>query len=380
MPTTSTSLTTMPGVTLASLTPARLRALLESQQYPSMSVLMPTHRRAPHNSLDRGTYSGLVDSLSAQLAAHGLKHDRRRLVEPLRSLEYDPEFWQATREGLAVYAREGQAEVFCVRSPLPLRAVLGHRFCTLPLIPLVSFLEHFDVLALTSRVARIYSGTLDSLEPFDLPRSLHSSTGGRAELHRVDIVEEETREPHRVRMSHGFDRQRHGGFRSKQEDIDADTERFFREVDREVFEQVSRQTHRPLFLVALGEHAAVFRHLSKNPFLQEWVARDPLRLHASDLANVVEPLVRQDRQQRMERLLQAYAKAVVEHRASSDLAEVSEMARAGRVKVLLVEAGRAETGVLEQTTQDVVRHGGDVIALPPPLMPNSSGLAAICRY
>lgn len=367
------------GIRLQQLSRASLRTLIDSPQPPCLSLLMPTHRRPPDNAVDRGTYSGLVDALCDQLAAHGRNHTRHRLTAPLRALEYDPDFWQNTLDGLAVFACDGKADVFRVGKPLAERAVLSDRFCTLPLIPLVSSIEPFDLLALTSRTARIYSGTLDNLEPATLGRTLHGSPRTPGELHRIDIIDEETREPHRVRSSSGVHRWRHGGFHSRQEDIDADTERFFREVDREIFEQVSRQSHHPLFVVALGEHAAVFRHLSKNPFLQCSFARDPSQLGPVELARVVEPLVTTARQQRVEGLLQLYARALKDHRGSGDPAEIQGMAAAGRVAVLLVEAGQ-DSDLAETITRDVLLQGGDVIALPGILMPNETGLAAIGRY
>lgn len=408
MATTATTPLTTSGIRLRDLSLENLRAFIEPPQFPCLSLVMPTHRRPPANAVDRGTYSGLVDALYDQLTARGYRQDRHRLTAPLRALEYDPDFWQNTLDGLAVFARDGQADVFRVNATLPQRAVLADRFCTLPLIPLVSSVEQFDLLALTSRTARIFSGSVDSLEPVDLQHTLHGSPHSPSELRRIDIIDEETQEPHRVRSSSGVDHWRHGGFHTKREDIDADTERFFREVDREILEQISQQTHRPLFLVALGEHAAVFRHLSKNPFLQSSCAHDPARLGPVDLAHLVEPLVASARQHRIDGLLQSYAKALEHDQGSGDPAEIAKMAAAGRVAMLLIEEGRSETGVFhdqrgeiawsprtppmtqqqaapatdlfEAICQEVMLRGGDVITLPRVLMPNENGLAAICRY
>src|SRR5690606_28709229 len=51
------------------------------------------------------------------------------------------------------------------------------------------------------------------------------------------------------------------------DEIDDDTVRFFRVVDRAILEQHSRRSQLPLLLAALPEHQAAFRQVSHNPYL-----------------------------------------------------------------------------------------------------------------
>jgi hypothetical protein len=275
------------------------------------------------------------------------------------------------------------------------------------LLSLATSIDRFDLLALTSRTARIATGTTETLEPVELSPTLHGSPKTIGELRRIDIIDEEQHEPHRVRASYGTDRTVHGGFRGRHDDVDADTERFFREIDRVVFEQVSQADRRPLFLIALGEHAAVFRHLSKNPFLQKSIPRDPTQLTPSELAHLVRPFLVEAQRQRVERLIVAYAKAIEHDRGSADPADIARMAVAGRVATLLVEESRFEPGCFDATTgaigwgecsgerlasssrnvpdligriaEEVLLHGGEMVTLPRIAMPNENGLAAIYR-
>lgn len=304
-----------------------------------------------------------------------------------------------------MFAQDGEAVLFRVASSLPQRVAMDERFCILPLIPLATAVERFDLLALTGRTARIYTGAPEELMPVDLGPALQGSSDVVGELRRADVIDEDTLEPHRVRASSGVARALHGGFRSRQEDVDADTERFFREVDHTILDHVSHADRRPLFVVALGEHAAVFRHLSKNPFLEGTIPRDPSRLTAMELSRLVQPLLAEARQQRAERLVVSYAKSLEKGLASGDPAEIARMAVAGRVGTLLVEAGRAEAGCFNPATGEigwngctgtdvlakhtdlftaiseaVLLHDGDVITLPRILMPNENGMAAIARF
>ena len=58
----------------------------------------------------------------------------------------------------------------------------------------------------------------------------------------------------------------HGG---KKPEIDKDTEKFFRYVDRFVLENYSKSSKLPLILVSLKEYHALFKHISHNPYLLE---------------------------------------------------------------------------------------------------------------
>jgi hypothetical protein len=205
----------------------------------------------------------------------------------------------------------------------------------------------------------------------------------------------------------------HGGFRSKQDDIDSDTEIFFRHVDELVQQNVSRRTELPLVLVALPELAAVFRGLSKNRMLlDDCVPHDPHLLSEDDLAARVTPIFDAARRRRIAHAVQLFEQARDRGLASSDLSDVARAAVAGKVATLLIEADRFETGRLDRRTgaieiggghprdlsrtgdepavqsedlygavaEEVLLHGGGILSLDRKAMPTASGIAAIYRY
>ena len=59
----------------------------------------------------------------------------------------------------------------------------------------------------------------------------------------------------------------HHGYGSKQDEIDADAQRFFRVLDRAVLEHHSEPSRLPLILAALPENQSLFRQVSHNPSL-----------------------------------------------------------------------------------------------------------------
>jgi hypothetical protein len=395
------------------LTADAVRSLLEPHAAPCLSLYLPTHRNVPDNRVDRPAYRHLVEALGLALSVSKPRDEIERLLGPFRMLADDVAFWEHTHDGLAVFGSDGRAQGFLLKRPVTPLALVSRRFHTMPLVKAVMACDRFDVLALTSRSARVFEGTAwhdphgssaDVLDPVPLV-----PLPGRpvaTELGRGDVIDEETFQPHRVQ--HGMGPAGlgtggvvHGGFGAKRDDVDADTEIFLRHVDDRVHEQVSRRTGLPLVLVAQARLAAMFRGLTKNDLLiDEAVAKDPhlmfRRAHAARLA----------------REIAAFAHARDRGLAATDLADIARAAVAGQVATLLVEADRFETGRLDRDTgaiefdgqvpmdlsrtgdraavrgddlfgalaETVLLHGGTILTLARNDMPAESGVAAVYRY
>jgi hypothetical protein len=413
------------AVQIEALTPEAVRSLLDPPEPPCLSVYLPTHRVGPDSTTDRPAFTHLVEALEIRLAALRSRDVIERLVRPLRLLVDDVAWWRRTQDGLAVLAAGGRARVFLLQRPVLPIAVARPRFHVMPLIRAVTGLERFHVLAVTSRTARVWSGCVwhdpqgDVAERLD-PVSLVTEPGSDAvaEVTRGDAVTAEAVEPHRVKhgmgpAGRGGTAFVHGGFGSRHDDADRDTEIFLRRVSELVGEQVPRRSGLPLVLVAAARLAAVYRGLAADPrLLDEGVDRDPHLLSSADLAAAVVPVFTRARDARVAAEVATFEQARGRGRGGDDLAAVARAAVAGRVATLLVEADRLETGRFDHRTgaveldgravgdlsrtgdepamdrddvfgavaETVFAKGGAVITLPRAAMPTASGVAAVYRY
>jgi hypothetical protein len=414
----------------ASIAPISLetvRSLLEPQPAPCLSLYMPTHRTVPDNLVDQPTYRHLLDVLAMGLSASQPSREIDRLLEPLHAIEDNARFWQHTRDGLAVLAADGMARIFLLPMPVKPLALVTSRFHTMPLVRIAASVERFNVLTLTSRAAHVYEGQVTEGRAAGGPAGrvypvpLHGIAGTEAaqgELDRGAVIDEEIFQPHRVQRGmgpggRGFTSVIHGGAGSKQDDVDADTEIFFRHVDEVIHERVSKHSGLPLVLVALPRLAAVFRGLSKNRLLLDaYVDRDAHLLPEEALAPLVAPIFAAARDKRIGRELHLFEQARDHGLGSDDLSDIARAAVAGRVATLLIEKDRFETGRLDRQTgaivtdgeaagdlsrsgdrpalrqedlfgavaETVLLHGGGILALDRIAMPTESGVAAVFRY
>jgi len=401
-----------------------LRRLLGPQPTPCLSLYLPTHRRPPDNTVDLPAFRHLVAALEMALSAEHAPDAIARLLHPFHELESSREFWQHCRDGLAVLAADGQAQVFLLQRPVKPLALVTSRFHTMPLLRIAASIERFNLLALTSHTAHVYEGlTTDAgVEQLD-PVPLHDPGPGGAcavgmDVTRGEAVDQETFQPHRVQRGMGPSGLAagsivHGGAGSKQDDIDADTEIFLRYVDEVVHERVTKHSGLPLVLIALPRLASLFRSVSKNRrLLDDGIAKDVHLLPPDALPALVAPLFATARADRIARHVHTFEQARPRDLGSGDLSDIARAAVAGRVATLLIEKDRFEPGWLDPNSgaiaadgevpadlsrsgdlpavrtadlfgslaETVLLHGGGVVALDRNAMPTESGVAAIYRY
>ena len=401
-----------------------VRRLLGPHPSPCLSLYLPTHRRVPDNTVDVPAFRHLVEALERAVLDTRTRDESDRLLHPFRQLEGDRAFWQHTRDGLAVLAADGRAQVFLLQRPVRPLALATSRFHTMPLLQIAASIDRFNLLTLTSRDARVYEGVateagVQQLDPVPLHDPSTGDTGGGGmDITRAEAIDEETFQPHRVQRGMGpsglgFGSIVHGGAGSRQDDIDADTEIFLRHVDEVVHERVTKHSGLPLVLVALPRLATVFRGLSKNRLLlDDGVPHDVHLLPTGELPRLVAPLFAAARAARIARDVHTFMQARPRDLGSGDLSDIARAAVAGRVGTLLIEKDRYEPGWLDPATgaiandggipsdlsrsgdqpairandlfgtvaETVLLHGGGVVALERNEMPTESGVAAIYRY
>jgi hypothetical protein len=371
--------------------------LLDAHEAPCLSLYQPTHRHRPENQQDSIRFKNLLKLMEASLRQMYPAREAHPHLAPFRTLAGDGSFWNHTLDGLAVLGAPGFFRAYRLQRAVPELAVVAESFHLKPLLRVLQSSDRYQVLGLSRSHIRLYAGNrdvLDEVEPDPrVPRTLGEALG------------EELTEPHHTVASYGTGARgpaMHHGHGSRKEEIDVDTERFFRAVDRAVLERHSRPSGLPLILAALSEHHALFRRVSRNPFLTS----DGIDVHPDTLPpealrarawRVIEPRYLG----RLGALVEEFASAKPRGLAGDDLAQVAEAAVAGRIATLLVAAdcqlpgrldgatgriarddlGRPEVDdLLDDLAELTLKRGGGVVVVPGERMPTATGLAAIYRF
>ncbi|MDP2729356.1 MAG: hypothetical protein Q8O55_02595 [Dehalococcoidales bacterium] len=372
--------------------------LVADHQPPCLSLYQPTHRSHPDNKQDPIRFRNLVKELETSLRQKYPDIETRLFLEPFEALAKDHEFWNHTLDGLAVLGGSGLFQVFQLQRPVAELAVVADSFHTKPLRRFLQSVDRYQVLGLSLNKIQLFEGNRDAIDEIDLapgvPRTIEEALGDQLTEPQLNIHSSGGVGQANTSMQHG-----QGG---KKDEVDIDTERFFRAIDRAVLEHHSRPSGLPLILAALPDHHSLFRRVSHNPFLMaEGLAVNPNTLSIDELRERAWQVVEPQYQAKLAALVEEFAVANSKGLGDNDLVQIAHASVGGRVATLLIEAdhhiaGRLNvaTGQIELTDLShpqvddllddlgelVEKMGGKVMVIPAELMPGRTGLAAIYRF
>lgn len=363
---------------------------------PFISLYQPTFRHRPENRQDLIRFKNLIQRIQNSLTQKYPKSEIEKRMKPFNGLAEDKAFWNNTKDGLAILSCKNKTIVYKLSRPVKEFAVVADSFHIKPLIRAYQSADRYHLLGLSRKNFILYEGNRYGFEEVqldsDIPRTVE------------DVLGDEYSEPYLnpgayggtggAPMYHG-----HGG---RKDEINKDTERYFRYVDKLVLDNFSKLTNIPLILVGLDEHHGLFRNITNNPHLisdgikkdYETISKDELRKEAW---RIIEPFYLEKTKQLVERYELQKSKFL----GSDDLAQVARAVLENRVDALMIESDRIEAGkinketgllergdienpdnddMLDDLAQMVYEYKGEVVILPEERMPSTTGVAAIYRY
>ncbi len=367
--------------------------LFEKCEPPCLSLYQQTHRRRPENQRDLIRYRNLVKVLEATLLQKYTKSDIQPLLAPFLALADNRDFWNHTLNGLAVLGSRDFFRVYKLQNPVAEMAIVADSFHIKPLRRILQSIDRYHILGLNRHKIRLFEGNREVLDEIELAIGVPWTI--------TEVLGEELTEPHHSAASFGSVGGSHG-HGGKESEVDEDTKRYFREIDRSILEYYSKPSGLPLILATLPEHKSIFHQVSHSPYLLETgidihpdsLPIDDLRLRAWQ---VMEPRY----QARLASLVEDFHQSRSQGIGHDDLAQVAKAIVEGRVSTLLIEAAREIPGRVDETTGLIViedlanpevndvlddlssltlKNGGKVVIIPTEKMPVETGIAAIYRY
>jgi len=381
-----------------SLNPHALTELNTFNKQPCLSLYLSTHRHHPDNQQDLLKFRHAMDSLTISLQKRCNAQETQDLIAPFQALAEDSTFWNHTLDGLVVFGGLGFFRIFLLPRSVVELTVVADSFHIKPLRRFLQTVGRFQVLGISRKEVRLFEGDRDSISEITLPAGVPRTI--------EDALGNEYSQPHLTVSSYGgvggSSSPMHHGQGGKKDEVDKDTERFFRAVDRAVIEHCSKPSGLPLILAALPEHHHLFQKLSHNKaLLGLGVEANPDSLHLDKLRQRAWQALEPKYQAQTAQLIEEFSAAHAKFLGSDSLEEIGRAAAIGRVGTLMLEADRQIAGhldalsgsiinadlknphiddVLDDLAELVQSKGGQVHVLSADGMPCNSGLAAIFRH
>ena len=363
---------------------------------PMITLYQPTHRRFPENKQDPIVYKNLLRDIENTLSAKYEKDMIETIMLPFYELEDDAEFWNNTLDGIAVLGNQTQCVIYNLQETFNEFATVANSFHIKPLIKAFQSLENYQLLGLSRNSFTLYQGNRNRITEITLSSETLTSL--------EDVLGEQKTESYLSHGSYGGasgNAMYHGHGDTKQE-TDIDTEKYFRYVDKFVYDNYSNQSKLPLILVALGEYHSDFRNKSVNPYLHdEGIAKSYESMDLDEIKDEVLSIIEPIHQAKIQELIDTYHQAEAGSLGSSKVAKIASAAFDGRIETVLIEENRIVGGKIDMETGEVkfgsidspdlddilddiaelaLMRKGQVVILPKDIMPSDTGVCAIFRY
>jgi hypothetical protein len=378
-----------------------LDELLAYDQYPAVSVYLPTHSAGREVRQDAIRLRNLLSDAAKRLGAAGKRAPEvEALLQPVRKLVDDEEFWRYQEQGLAVFIGAGFDRVHKLPIAVPEELAIANHFCIKPLLPLLDPAGSFWVLTLSAGRTRLYQGsrwTFAEVTGLDLPQGLAEIWG-----------ETEYQEAHKATPM-GRPQRGPAGLAKAQALGDAPEElhktqliELLRRIAAAVEPIIKRQPA-PVILAAEPKIHGHFRELAKwKELLPEGILEFPDAMPTEELHRkacaVFAPLEERTRADALDRLQSLLGNG---GKATTQAEEIVKAARYGRVDRLFLCDGQPLWGFFSESEDRVVAHrdpvegdddlldyaalmtlrqGGNVTLVDRTQLPPAGPAAAILRY
>jgi hypothetical protein len=369
--------------------------LLKSGE-PCVSIYMPTHRLIFNYKKDILVFKNLAKEAISSLVEDKPIRDMKPLIELLKNMEEDSDLWNYSLEGLAIFATLDEMILYRVEKEFQPISIVSNSFHIKPLVEHFQAIETFSILALEAESYALYVGNHLEIKPMVLKDEIETTLSGVLGSHHTEDYQ-----THGVYggASDGSTFHGHGG---RSDEVELDRAKFFKHVDRFVFEEISKAIKLPMILVTRKEHHSDFRKLSKNTFMIE----DRIEGSFNDFKDEdIKFEIKKINDQRfnfiIDQAIENYGNLKSKEQSSDQLIEVLKALLASRVDTLFIEKDKIIPGKIDIESQqivqsdledsetddlldDMIQHayltGSKIYILKKDKMPTTSGVAAIFRY
>ncbi|WP_332911642.1 hypothetical protein [Algoriphagus boritolerans] len=320
-----------PNKNTHSLDKALLQELLAVSDSPCLSLYMPTHRSHPENLQDPVRFKNLMKELEESLLRKYSNDETKAHLAPLIELTSEVDFWNRAAVGLAIFSAPGFIKAVKLAEAPKEIAMVADSFHTKPIQYYLQSTERFHVLALNRHEIQLFEGNRHSLVEIDLHEEVTATM--------TDALGEENADEHLTVASNvGTASSMHHGHGSKKDEVDIDSEHYFRDVAESIALHYSKPSGLPLLLAALPEYHHLFQKVSKNPLLvEEGIKVNPSTLTSEKLAELAWEVIKPEFLRKQEQLIGRYNQSKANGLGSEEIKEVAVALVEGRVDTLIIE-------------------------------------------
>ena len=349
------------------------------KEYPSVSIISPTHRTFPENQQDVIRVRNLIKEAKNRLTKEFGKRESEVLIRKLDDIADEIDYNNAL-DGLAIFVNKLKSKIFYLPFKVLERVIIDETFATRDLVFAINRSPRYWVLALSEKPTRLFEGfhdTLNEIKNDDFPVEYE----GPAETESLP-----------------------GGKDIKNPTYEADQSKsFFRNVDNK-FNKYFKEEKLPIGLLGVDKNLAFFKEVaSNNEHVITSVSGNYDKLSPHELSKVIWTPVKKKLDEARQKIFERLDNAIRFKKFVSGIDEVWQTAEQGKGETLVVEEDyhvsvkvdpdtqhliltdkKDQASVIEDAVDEVIEKviakGGKVVFVDNDSLEKYSRIAMILRY
>lgn len=296
-----------------------LAKIKDVNKYPSVSVLLPTHRTSPDNKQDPIVLKNLIKEVERRLLEEFEERQVKTIMDQLHEVEASHDH-EHNKDGLGIFVNEDLTEIARLPIPVEERVIIDPTFATRDLIRSMNQAEFYYILVLSKKEVSLFEAYRDQVHEvrehgFPIENT-HDYLTNHAQLQNAEEVDEEVRE-------------------------------FFNSIDK-CFDEVYKGNPGELAVVGVERNLAFFHTVTdhKGLIIAE-VAGNQEHATTHELGQLVWPEVLAALEAAKSNALDHLGAARGAKKAALGIREVWQTAQEGRGEMILVENSYMQPAIVD---------------------------------
>lgn len=383
---------------------------LNPKTTPVVSIYVPikrTEREGRRDEWDRIEFKDLANEAERHLLEKYTGYDIKPITEKLDYIltHEDLPLWIDASAGLAFLVSAEGVDVYNLSFAPKATVVVGDKFYLKPLIRNTQYEMYYKLLLLNSDFFSVLSGNYNGVHYDPMPKGVKDYFAETfpefdGETTALDYYSLEDHESP------------YHDHKSRNEVVQEETEKFFRYVNKEMNDEIVRDSETPVILVTLPEHQHMFRQICTFKSLlpeDESIKKDARTMTGTELRDEARKIMQEIKDSQLAETIDKYNYHKSKGEASDDITEIGMALFDKKVGVLFLEAGKGWPGSFDESTGQVTfdsatdpvddkeidpanpdianafaeaaaAQDAQIIVLEGSKMPTKNGMAAIYRY
>lgn len=360
--------------------------IISNESNIKVSIYMETSSTAPLDKNNRLRFKNLMieavkeikDSLTSSI-----------IRKKLETLYNDEGFWIHVKSGLVILTDETDMVVYLLDRKFANQISVGKYFYLNPLLRHFQSDDEYYILGLSKDTFSVYKGSRYRVEEIifddEIDITLQEVLGTQVEGRTLTVGN-----------YGGLNSANYHGHNARSEEEKIDRQRYFQYIDRFVLNQFDDLDNHPVILLGLEQHLGEFRKLTNNPYILEegvYISLDSIKNNEKNIHKEVWSVIEKQLLDRTDVLLKQFYRRKELEEGSSDLSEIYNALKQGRVDTLILEDEKLlpntdlflkeydkNVDVLSVLLELGFETEARIVVLPKNKMPSTSGVFGLYRY